>query len=158
MAKNETQCVFCGEKKKNYQFAKHRNKHLNSDLGFCKDCLNIYAMQSEDIVTDTFRLMNLPFIQDVWENAIELGGDSVFTKYVQLIATKKRYQDFLDSDIFEDDTQKPELESDMDFEVTTEIIERWGSKDSDREYMELELLYKSLCKIKEPTTSLEKGR
>lgn len=159
MSKKEIRCILCSQVKTPYQLAKHRNEQLSDECGFCKDCINTYAEQGLENITNIFRLMNVPFVNETWDKALEIGGNNIFTKYLQLIATSRRHKDFLDSDIFDLDASGVEQEElDTDFEVTTDVIERWGSRDSDREYMELELAYRSLVKIKEPTTLLEQKR
>lgn len=156
MAK-QTVCVLCGEPKPSYQFSKHRNDVMDGGFGFCKNCLK-EKVEDKDLnsVFDALRMMNVPFISSVWESAVEQGETNIFSKYLQLIATQKKYQDFGDS-IFEDEDELPTNE-DTPFIVTDDVIVRWGDKDSDREFIELEKAYETLIKIKEPTTYLEQQR
>lgn len=156
MAKKPT-CMICGEMKPKYHFSKHRNDVVDDGFGFCKDCLK-REVNDEDMnsVFDMLRLMNVPFVSSVWENAVEQKESNIFSKYLQLIATQKRYQDFSDS-IYEDEIAIPE-NAPASFEVTDDVIVRWGSKDDEREYIQLEKAYETLIKIKEPATYLETQR
>lgn len=145
----------CGEEKSDRYMNKHRNESFNEDYGFCKDCMNMYTKDNDiDSVIDSLRMMNIPFVNYIWENAVDTGGNSVFSKYLQLIATQKRYSDFNDSeyDLTADDGNHSFVE------VTDEIIAKWGMRDDENEYIELEYLYNSLIKIKEPATLFEEKR
>ena len=153
-------CLLCGEEKSTHQCSKHRNINISEHFGFCKDCLKL-KVNDEDVngVIDMLRLMNIPFISSVWENAVEKGGSSIFSKYLQLIATQKKYKDFGDSVYdYDDEIQDSSDPSKTAFVVTDEIIARWGSLDNTNNYIELELSLESLKKIKEPQTYLEQQR
>lgn len=147
-------CVICGKEKSDRAMFKHRNINIDEGFGFCKDCMNVQTEHNDiDTVIDSLRMMNIPFVGNVWENATESGGNATFSKYLQLIATQKRYKDFNDSE-FEDESDG----SQASIEVTDEIIAKWGIRDSVEEYTELEFLYSSLTKIKEPATLFEEKR
>lgn len=156
MAKKDgTTCVICSKDKTDRYMFKHRNENIDESFGFCKDCMNTKTEHNDiDIVVDSLRMMNIPFIGSVWESAVDSGGNSTFSKYLQLIATQKRYKDFNDSE-FEDIVDDG---SHSTIEVTDEIIAKWGLRDSVEEYSELEYLYNSLVKIKEPATLFEEKR
>lgn len=150
-------CLICGEEKSDRYMAKHRNENIHENYGFCKDCTTNYTENSDiDRSIDLLRMMNIPFVGFVWENAIEKGGDSIFSKYLQLIATQKKYKDFNDSDF---DTQEMDDGSRSTVvDVTDSIIAKWGIDYTDEQYTELELLYNSLLRIKEPATLFEEKR
>ena len=151
-------CLMCGESKPERSMSKHRNKSISKDFGFCKDCLKSRVNDENlDNVIDMLRLMNVPFVNDVWENAVEKGGSNIFSKYLQLIATKKKYNNFGDSD-YGNSEDLGSVENNLDFKITDEIIARWGKLSEEKEYMELEYSLNSLNKIKEPQTYLEQQR
>lgn len=158
MATKQTNvCLLCGEEKSTHQCSKHRNVNISEHFGFCKDCLKL-KVNDEDIngVTDMLRMMNIPFVSSVWENAVEKGGTNIFGKYLQLIATQKKYRDY-DDTTYESEADL-EDSSKVAFTVTDEIIARWGSLEHINNYIELEFSLESLKKIKEPQTYLEQQR
>ena len=141
-------CLLCGEEKSTHQCSKHRNINISEHFGFCKYCFKL-KVNDEDVngVIDMLRLMNIPFVSSVLENAVEKGGSSIFSKYLQLIATQKRYKDFGDSVYdYDDEIQDSSDPSKTAFVVTDEIVARWGSLDNTNNYIELELsLATALC-------------
>lgn len=144
----------CDKEKTERYMSKHRNDNISDDYGFCKDCMNEYTQDNDiDSVIDALRMMNVPFVNYIWENAVENGENAVFSKYLQLIATQKRYRDFNDSEFDAIDDGSRQV-----VEITDDIIAKWGIRDSDEEYIELEYLYNSLTKIKEPATLFEEKR
>lgn len=150
-------CLICGEEKTDRYMAKHRNENINENYGFCKDCTTKYTEDNDiDKSIDMLRMMNIPFVGYVWENAIEKGDDAVFSKYLQLIATQKKYQDFNDSDF--DSEEVVDGSQSTPIEITDKIIAKWGIDYTQEQYVELELMYNSLLKIKEPATMFEERR
>lgn len=150
---SKTICVICGEGKSARSMSKHRNNNLNENFGFCKSCLNdVTSDNNVEVVIDLLRMMDIPFVEFVWENALEKGGETVFSKYLQLVATQKKYVDFSDSQYGD------AIEEDVAIDITDDVIEKWGVRDSREEYVELEYMYNSLTKIKEPSTVFEQRR
>lgn len=158
MAVNTT-CLVCGLPKSAHQISKHRNELLGDTYGFCKDCLKT-SVDTDDVdnVVDVLRLMNIPFVEVVWENATEKGAGNIFSKYLQLIATQRKYKTFMDSDFGDEQASEDGEVPDEEFAVTGEIIARWGAGKDIAEYMELEYALGSSRKIKEPMTTLEMKR
>lgn len=160
MAKS-TVCLICGDTKAPHLISRHRNDVFGEAYGFCKTCLKeVVDIGNQDSVVDMLRLMNIPYITSVWENALEKGGANAFSKYLQLIATQKKFKSFMDSDFGDEDVPDDEdvTEDIEEFSVTSEIISRWGASKSNDEYIELEYALGSLRKIKEPATVLEMKR
>ena len=146
-------CILCGEEKSAHQVAKHRNDNVASGVGFCKTCLknevdgtNVYKAK------DMMRLMNIPFVTDVWENAIATGGSNVFSKYLQLIATQRDYKSFFDS-VEGRDTGNTGVSLSK-----TELIAKWGVQKDENKYIEYEAAYDNLVSIKPPATTLDQKR
>lgn len=149
-------CLLCGEKKNKRLITKDRNEHISDKFGFCKECVaNNVDDNVLSSVINMLRMLNIPFVEDVWENAFDKEEENAFNKYLQLIATQKKYKVFADSEYESGD---PNTVSKDDFEVTDDLITRWGVKDSKEEYIELEGLFNQLLKIKEPSTSHEERR
>lgn len=149
----EVVCMLCGEPKTTHQLVKHRNDLLNEKSGFCKNCIKEHVdIENVGSVKEMLRLLNIPFVDSVWGNAVEKEQDNAFGKYLQLIATKKKFKNFMDSDFSNGEDSVGELE------ITEEMIARWGAGMAKDDYYVLEVSYKSLCKIKEPATTLEETR
>lgn len=143
-------CVICGEEKANHNFVKHRNEIMSNNIGFCKDCVrdNVDAKDNNSVV-DMLRILNIPFVSDVWENALEKDRDNSFTRYLQLIATRRSYKDFSDTE------KHGSGDSLDDFEITKSMVARWGAGKSKEQYYDMELSYERLCSIKQPATKFE---
>lgn len=151
MKKNNAVCLICGEEKALHNFSKHRNEQLSSNVGFCKDCVrDSVDPEDKDSVIDMLRLLNIPFLNDVWENAIQKEKESPFSKYLQMIATKRKYKTFSDGESIQVGTP------DDEFQITREMIARWGSGKSKDDYFSMETKYETLANIKEPQTAFEK--
>lgn len=149
MAKrNNVTCVICGESKGQYQFIKHRNEHISDKFGFCKECIKDMFDKDNDPV-NIMRMLNIPFIDEIWEETVEKEIDQPLSKYLQTIATKKGYKNFIDS--------KYDAYANSE-EITETMIARWGAGLNNDEYLELEVSLKDLERIKEPVTALEQKR
>lgn len=154
MAVKKSICLLCGSEKSSHQLARHRNESMSGDVGFCKACLK-EQIDGTDLekAKDMMRLMNIPFVSSVWENAVDAGGKNIFSKYLQLIATKKNYKDFADSD-----SGRDAKVTGLDEAGANERIVRWGLLENEAEYIALEASYNNLVAIKPPSTVLDEKR
>lgn len=156
MSKKGLSCLLCGESKATSHFMKHRNDKFSKRLGFCKDCVNKVDVNDQESVIDLFRMMNIPFVEEVWENQFEDGDESTLGKYLKAVATRREYKIFSDS--LYGNTNDIESDTKSDVMVTPKMIDRWGSDSSLEEYQALERAYESLEKIKVPSTHQEEMR
>lgn len=123
---------------------------MADNVGFCKDCVKEKVdIEDNDSIVDMLRLLNIPFVNDVWENAVDKEPDGAFGKYLQLIATKRKYKTFSDGGAVTVGTP------DENFTITKDIIARWGAGKNRDDYYAMEAKYDSLCTIKEPITPFE---
>lgn len=148
MAKYNT-CVLCGENKHERMFSSHRNEELHNDFGYCKDCLSDKVkLDDKDSVISMLRLMNVPFIETVWESSLE---HEEFTKYLQMaFYQRSKYKDFLSGDIGGSPTVAKEVGNDM--------IAKWGKMEDENDYQILESIYDSYVEIKAPSSQYEQDR
>lgn len=144
MAKRHV-CILCGESVPNYKTIAHRNDRLAEGFSFCSDCVT--GDTEPDKVIDTLRMLNIPYVHNVWVNAEGNNPDSPFSEYLKIIAPKRKYKKFTDSE-FDDN-------SDESFEVTDELVGRWGTLEDKNDYIDLELAYQDFKRLKPPTTSSE---
>lgn len=156
MARKGITCLLCGESKAASNFMKHRNDSLSEDFGFCKACVNEYDVNETESINDLFRMMNIPFINEVWENLLEDGDNGLLGRYLRSIATRKEFKTFADS--VYGNTKESNSGSRGVVEVSSEMIARWGDGKSLDEYDALEKAYDSLVKIKPPSTHQEEKR
>lgn len=156
MVRKGTICLLCGESKAASHFMKHRNDNLAEGLGFCKQCVHSYDINDSESITDLFRMMNIPFVKEVWENQIKDGDDALLGRYLRAVATRREYKSFVDS--VYGSTSKDEEDIQAGAQVTPDMIERWGVNKSVDEYLALEKAYESLTKIKMPSTHQEQKR
>lgn len=156
--KKQATCVICGKQKADYQFITHRNANMSKDFGFCKDCVKDMYDNGTEII-DLMRMLNIPYIESVWDIAYEKEEHNPIGKYLQLIAPKKAYRTFSDSEYTVDYGDNENGENPQNhFVVTDEMIERWGKLDNDYEYVEREQGLNDLTKLKKPATLLEEKR
>lgn len=152
---NKFTCLICGEKKPRYQSIKHRNENVDSNFGFCKDCVAeiIDSKDDPDGAIEMMRMLNIPFVVNIWNRSKEDSPNNPIGKYLQLIAPKKAYKTFLDSDF-----GKEVKESNI--KITDDIVARWGSGENwnEEKYIEYEMSLEDLKRIKMPSTPLEEKR
>lgn len=154
MAKNTKRtCVLCGEQKAEYLMAKDRNEDLNPKFGYCLDCIKKVSYEEHGEI-NALRMLNIPYINDIWDRAKMDAPDNPMSKYFQLIAPKKMFKTYLDSDFGKS------ISGDSTIKISEEVINRWGTGDewTDDKYIEYELALEDLKKIKMPQTALEEKR
>ena len=157
MKQRATICLLCGESKAVSHFMKHRNDNLADRLGFCKVCVNGTDINNRDAVTDLFRMMNIPFVEEVWESQFDGEEEGLLGRYLRVVATKKEFKIYDDS-IRGNEKETVKEEPKISVVVTPEMIERWGVENTKEEYYALEKAYQSLVKIKTPSTHQDEKR
>ena len=154
MASANCTCLICGKAKGARNFYKHRNETLASNVGFCKACVNEIDLSDIELAKDIMRLMNIPFVQEVWESQIANGDTSLGT-YSRTIGPKKEYVTFFDS-IFEKGTEHELSNDEVDnFRITPQLMKRWGMGLDKEEYWALQASYDSFVNIRKPSTLYE---
>lgn len=150
MAKHDL-CVLCGESIPKYRQISHRNEQLKDHFVFCTECVTKALATDEERPIDVLRMLNIPFVISIWEDAegrAETSKSPAISEYLKLIATQRRkYKTFQDSEF--------EYSVKDTFEVTDELIGRWGTLENEDQYIDRELSYKDLIKLKPPSSSME---
>ncbi|MFA5557901.1 MAG: hypothetical protein WDA59_00370 [Methanofastidiosum sp.] len=158
----EITCAACGELKKQSQFyASYNPIHQTGRIPYCKSCLRKMISDENGIVKldklkETLRLIDRPFLYDLWKISME-GKMDTFGCYIKnLQMPQYRYLGWVDSKMLPDMNNELNYDNiedtDSSFEVTEEIRNRWGQYDSD-EYQKLEQFYwdmKARNKIETP--------
>jgi hypothetical protein len=101
-----------------------------------------------ETVYKILQAMDIPFFYDYWETAQKSGSDT-FSSYIRMANSKinefkkatwkdsKFKKQNFDEMEYEDDDEKDLI----DFKVTSEMIQRWGSKHDKDAYIKLEQFY-----------------
>jgi hypothetical protein len=136
-------CEKAGKEQSNINFY-NTNSQLLPKYPVCKNCvqknIDINNMQS---IFNILKDMNIAFISDVWQSACEKTPDNPFGSYMRQMNSLPQYRGFTwsDSNI---ESKKEDLKNinvvNINFEVTPEIISRWGQH-SKEDYMKLEQFY-----------------
>lgn len=146
MARKTHLCIICGENTPGYKHIAHRNKRIAEGFVFCSECVIKYANEDET-PHDILRMLNIPYVNSIWKDSLAKSSESPMSEYLKMIAPqKRRYSTYQDS-VFD--------EGSGDFQVTDEIIGRWGTLDNKNDYIDLELAYQDLKQLKPPSTPIE---
>ncbi len=146
-------CLTCGETKKVADFYVS-NSVFHAGTGrvpYCKTCLkNMSVDRQGNIDIKKFKTVlkeiDKPFINEALQSAYkqaQKNNDDVIGIYFKNINSLPQYKNLVWSDsVFESEpeTEPNEYSWDIDFEVTPEIVDRWG-RYSDEEYFKLEKFY-----------------
>lgn len=132
MARNSSEkktCLRCGKDYAVSSFYLHRNPLINEKFGFCKKCVKEYVdLNNMDTLMDFLRTMDIPYLKDFWKQANESPNETIGTYFKNLSLKQNRDLRFKDSDEITGKTNRAELTNIdyEDFELTDEIIKRWG--------------------------------
>lgn len=158
MTRRGNVCLLCGEEQAISRFMKHRNDDFENGFGFCKTCVNSYDTKNQDSMIELFRMMNIPFIEEVWEDLSEDGQyDSLLARYLRSVATRREFKGFSDSVYGNKSITKSNDDSEV-AKVTEEQLQRWGEGKTLVEYKSLDRAYESLVKIKPISTFQDEKR
>lgn len=131
---------------------KHKNPLLSEGFAVCKECCNSLAnVEEKDSMIAVCQLMNIPYVEEIAAEIRE--NNKIFGDYLRKIAPSKKYQSFADS-AFKKESKKPQ-DKYSDIEITTEVIQKWGSGYSKQQYADFELFLEYLTSIKQPSTQYE---
>lgn len=153
--KDTKTCIICGEIKQNRYFVSHKNTFLDENYSFCKDCVNnITDFTSQESVMNVCQLLNVPYIKRLHASIIEKHEELTMTYYLKRLAPFKKYNVFADSDYADDDEDDVVVE----FEVTPEMIQKWGTDYPPETYSYFENELRNLIAIRKPQSEFEMRR
>lgn len=158
-------CQNCGTLKKETEYyASYNPIHKMGKILYCKDCIKDMISDDQgnvilDKVKETLRLMDKPFLYNIWKTSLEEGGEvmGVFMKNIQMPQYRKL--GWADSKILPEIEQqlnydsansylianKQNINSHMDgFIVTEETIDKWNFGYATEEYYYFEKKYNQL--------------
>ncbi|MDY7043677.1 hypothetical protein RVS70_05610 [Virgibacillus sp. M23] len=153
-------CLRCGKSYALSSFYNHRNPLIHETFGFCKKCVrNNIDLDDMDTLYGFLRTMDIPYLKEEWKNANESQNETIGT-YFKNMNSLRQNKDlrFKDSDNITGKTNKAEI-SGMDyenFEVTDEMLKRWGRNLEKDDYIFLEEEFDTLGGNEAETTIQEK--
>jgi hypothetical protein len=155
-------CAACGEIKVLRDFyASYNPIHQTGRIPYCKVCLKKMISDDKGNVTldklkETLRLIDRPFLYDLWKSALQEKGDcfGLYMKNLCLVQNRQLgwkdsvFQPQLENQINYDSTNqepnKKQHDSFSNFIVTDEIIDKWGFGYTNEEYYYFEKKWNKL--------------
>jgi hypothetical protein len=156
---NKKTCLHCGEDWAISSFYSHRNPLINERFGFCKKCVrNAIDLNEMETLISFLRTMDIPYLRDFWKQANEAKNETIGTYFKNLSLKQNRDLKFKDSDDVSGKTNKAELsEIDYkDFEITDDILKRWGRNLEFEDYIFLEEEFENIGGHEAETTVQER--
>lgn len=157
-ASEKKTCLKCGNDYAVSSFYSHRNPLLNERFGFCKKCVkgNVDLNDMETLY-NFLRTMDIPYLKEFWKQANDADNETIGTYLKNLNSLRQNKElRFKDSDDITGKTNKAELfEIDDDFEVTDEVLKRWGRNLEKPDYLFLEEEFDRLGGYEAETTIQE---
>ena len=151
----EITCAACGEPKKVLDYYISYNPiHQTGRIPYCKYCLKkMIADENGNVslekVKETLRLIDRPFLYNIWKSALEDKMDTfgTYIKNLQMLQYRKLG--------WEDSKFLPEIENELNYDsmfisqpeeksnfiITNEIIEKWGKGYKQEEFEAFERKY-----------------
>lgn len=136
-------------------FYKSSNKMFDGSSPICIPCIKKMVDHNDtESVHEALRLLDAPFIHSHWEKTLSSGGD-VFGGYMRMVNSLHQFRGLTwKNSIFEEDrilnedfspkTNNNVLDVSLDFEVTKEMVMRWGRNYDAESYMTLEDFYQKM--------------
>lgn len=152
---DKKKCVKCSKEQPIINFyASNSSMFSDKRVPICKACLKIVVNPKDlNSVKTVLRQVDKPFLIDVWNKAIESPKDT-FGDYMRMISSLPQYKALTYEDSITesahgapvrmlDDNLFNEYEDmiEQEFDVTKEIVFKWGTGYKPKEYMRLEDLY-----------------
>lgn len=155
-------CASCGIPKSEKEYYVSYNPiHSTNRIPYCKSCLKNMVVDSRgdiDInkVKSTLKLIDRPFLSDIWETSLEDKMDSFgcYVKNIQMVQYRKlTWDDSKDFNEFKNNNNNNNLfMENNDIVVDSKLINFWGQNWQPDEYIRLEKFYRSMVDINKPET------
>ncbi|MCY8228678.1 MULTISPECIES: hypothetical protein [Bacillus subtilis group] len=158
-ASEKKTCLKCGNDYAVSSFYSHRNPLLHERFGFCKKCVkgNVDLNDMETLY-NFLRTMDIPYLKEFWKQANDAENETIGTYLKNLNSLKQNKElRFKDSDDITGKTNKAELlDIDTDFQLTDEIVKKWGRNLELEDYIFLEEEFENLGGYEAETTIQER--
>lgn len=160
--KVELTCIGCAKTKKSNEFYVSYNPlHGTGKLPYCKNCIQKMCLDNKENISieklkDTLKLVDRPFIEELWKISIdENSANPIGTYFKNLGLSQNRKLTWKDS-CFITDTPKDDTLVDDSIIVDEKLITAWGQNWEADEYIRLESFYRSMVDINKPDTPQDK--
>lgn len=152
-------CLKCGNDYAVSSFYSHRNPLLHERFGFCKKCVkgNVDLNDMETLY-NFLRTMDIPYLKEFWKQANDAENETIGTYLKNLNSLRQNKElRFKDSDDIAGKTNTAELlDIDTEFELTDEVIKKWGRNLELEDYIFLEEEFENLGGNEADTTIQER--
>lgn len=148
------ECLKCSETKPSTKFyISYSSLHADNKVPYCKDCLSqMVNVEDLESVKDILRQIDRPFLNNIWESSMKESSErerELFGTYMKNISMHQhRDKTWKDSQFGNENTNvvittdtAPIVGNKKSFEVTYELIEKWGEGYTSDEYRRLESFY-----------------
>ena len=159
MAKKKAQeehfCIGCNQKHRKSQFYVSYNKLHNGVYPYCKKFIKETVTNDDgsiniDKLQDILRQIDAPFLIDYWHISVDSGGDIVGQYFKNLKLKQNRDLTWKNSMFAPDDDDEGancnnyNTVNNDDFNITPEMLYRWGENYNKSELMYLEKFYNDM--------------
>lgn len=159
MAKKKAQeehfCIGCNQKHRKSQFYVSYNKLHNGVYPYCKKFIKETVANDDgsiniDKLQDILRQIDAPFLIDYWHISVDSGGDIVGQYFKNLKLKQNRDLTWKNSMFAPDDDDEGancnnyNTVNNDDFNITPEMLYRWGENYNKSELMYLEKFYNDM--------------
>ncbi len=159
MAKKKAQeehfCIGCNQKHRKSQFYVSYNKLHNGVYPYCKKFIKEAVANDDgsiniDKLQDILRQIDVPFLIDYWHISVDSGGDIVGQYFKNLKLKQNRDLTWKNSMFAPDDDDEGancnnyNTVNNDDFNITPEMLYRWGENYNKSELMYLEKFYNDM--------------
>lgn len=143
---NQLLCVHCGKVKvmiKNF-YISYNPLHTKKRIPYCKECIRsmVYDRRGNIVMDNAQKFLQLidrPFIWDIWEKSFNGNDGDGFGVYMKNLALPQyRFYNWNDSAFEPSGTVLPKS---AEFDLTDEVVYRWGTGYSRDEYQNFERKY-----------------
>lgn len=149
-------CASCGELKNesNYFVSYHAIHNATGRLPYCKKCLDLMILdinKNIDIekLKGTLKLINRPYLHDLWELSVTENPNSPFGTYMKNLGLKQnRPLTWKNSQFSSADESADEVFDSVD----DDLIMFWGKNWQPDEYIRLQNFYQSMVDMNNPET------
>ena len=154
LPENKLVCVDCANiKHEREYYTSYDPVHKSGKIPYCKKCLkdrisNNNGSVSLDKVKKTLQLINRPYLHDLWISSLEKGKDSFGIYMKNLALQQNRTLTWGDSQFEPSGLMSLNydtfFDASTDFEITKEVVEKWGAGYKLEEYEAFERKYENL--------------
>jgi hypothetical protein len=160
--KRDLTCCGCTKTKKDTDFYSSYNPlHGTGKLPYCKDCIQNMCLDNKGNISieklqETLKLIDRPFIEDLWKISVEENSTKPIGIYFKNLGLSQNRKLTWKDSCFIDNSNKNNSLVDGNIIVDETLITSWGQNWQPDEYIRLESFYRSMVDINKPETPQDK--